>query len=267
MKLLNKAPLEKTGLIPGPPIFSALCVTVISLIIIHLTDYIVLTEFKFSLVIWQKTLIFLTLSIILSHPFKLPSWWIYIFLIFSGLFMLMNNQQVPIWLYPTLIVILGIINWNSFGDRVPLFLTNSQTIDGLSLLIDNCKKKGVFYDLGCGTCSALIPLARIYSEQKFIGVETAPVPFLISKIRIHISGLNNIEIHRKSIWDTDIKDANIIYAFLSPHPMNRLLYKCQNELDKGATLVSNSFDSIERPAEEMIEVFDRRQTKLLIWQF
>lgn len=257
------SPLIKKGVIPGPTALTGLVVAACAFGFLVLLTSI----FVIDLNVWQRTAIFAVTSMILCIPFKLPGWWIAIYAILPVLYLLQAGQDFPVWIYPLLAGGLLVLNWNSFGDRVPLYLSNKKTVDALSQIIEESKIEGTFYDLGCGIGSALIPLGKIYKDKAFIGVETAPLTWFFAFMWLKLSGCNNVKIIRKSIWDTSIQDAGIVYAFLSPHPMNKLLLKCKKELPQGASLISNSFDSDKFPAKDMIPVDDRRKTKLLVWDF
>lgn len=261
----DTSPMEKTGILPGPTALSGLAVALFSYVSVKIINFLVVNSFNYELELWQNTLLFVFISSLLSVPFQLPKWWPFIFIIFSLIFMSIHDHYIPLWIFPTLILLLAALNWNSFGDRVPLYLSNQQTVDALSLMIDK-SIKGTVYDLGCGLGSAVIPLAELHPNRYFVGVETAPLPWLIAKLRVRMKGLDNIKIKRQSMWDCQIVDAAFVYIFLSPHPMNKIINKCNNELKSGACIVSNSFDSEESPAPEMIQIYDRRQTKLLIWE-
>ena len=76
----------------------------------------------------------------------------------------------------------------------------------------------------------------------------------------------NSRIIFRSIWDTDVSNADIVYAFLSPAPMTRLHEKLKAEMKTGAVFVSNSFAVPGDEPDEIIQVDDTRQTQLLIWR-
>ncbi|MTI09657.1 class I SAM-dependent methyltransferase [Curvivirga aplysinae] len=259
----EQSALIRKGIIPGPTALTGIVVAICAFGIVWSSTLII----SIDLAVWIKTAIFAVSAMILCIPFQLPRWWIAIFAILPTAYLIMEGQSFPIWIYPTLAGGLLLLNWNSFRDRVPLYLSNKKTVETLSQFIDEKIEIEKFYDLGCGIGSALIPLAKRHPNKDFIGIETAPLTWFILWIACKLSGCKNVQIHRKSIWDISIKDADLVYAFLSPHPMDKLLLKCKKELPKGAVLISNSFDSEKFPAKEMIPVQDRRQTKLLIWEF
>lgn len=261
----DTSPLEKTGILPGPTSISALAVALLSFIFIKLISFIAVESYGYQILLWQNAALFALIASALSVPFKLPNWWPFIYLTFSFVFVILQGHDIPTWLFPTAVFLLIVLNWNSFGDRVPLYLSNPKTVESLSLLVEE-SSEGIIYDLGCGIGSAIIPLSELHPDKKFIGVETAPLSWLICIVRAHFKNLKNLKIKRQSIWNSDLKDASLVYVFLSPQPMDRIIDKCLTELNSGSTIVSNSFDSHKNPAPEMIQLYDQRETKLLIWE-
>ena len=62
-------------------------------------------------------------------------------------------------------------------------------------------------------------------------------------------------------------DFDVVYCFLSPAPMARLFAKAAAEMKPGSLFVSNSFAVPGQSPGRIVEVDDRRRTKLLIWEF
>jgi hypothetical protein len=69
------------------------------------------------------------------------------------------------------------------------------------------------------------------------------------------------------MWNIDLSEFDVVYAFLSPAPMERLFEKVRREMKPGSIFISNSFMVPGESPTETVEISDRRQTKLLIWRF
>ena len=201
-----------------------------------------------------------------SSFLRLPSWWLYIQLALPPLVAAALVLQLPSWAYLVPLALCILIFWNSADDRVPLYLTNKVTARGLLAEIPTASS-GRFYDLGCGPAGTLLHLARARPNWTFVGVETSPLIWLIARIRVALSGCDNIEILRQNLWSTDLQNADIVYVFLSPAPMDRLFRKAQTEMRTGSQLISNSFEVPEQSPSEIKQLEDGRKTKLLIWNF
>lgn len=191
-------------------------------------------------VAWQAANGLLGPSIVLYELLQLPQ----IFLAASALILL--------FLYlPTL--------WT----RVPYYPTSFATYAKLSDLISTGQAK-TFIDLGCGSASLLIYLARRHPQVKFKGVEISALPLLISKVRAHLSGLQNLEVSGESFWKIDLSQFDIIYAFLSPAPMPELWQKIRQEKGENALFISNTFEA-PAAAKKVIAVNDKRQAQLFMY--
>jgi hypothetical protein len=66
-------------------------------------------------------------------------------------------------------------------------------------------------------------------------------------------------------WKTNLAEFDVVYAFLSPVPMPALWEKACLEMRKGSVLVSNSFVIPNVKAKRVIEVGDRRKTRLYVY--
>lgn len=197
--------------------------------------------------------------------FRLPSWWIIINAVFIPATIGAMTLDLPGWIYLLAFILTLAVFWNVRTDRVPLYLTNKITWQALSgLLTENDKHR--FIDLGCGLSGALRFLAQNHPEKSFVGVESAPLPFLISKLRQWLNPLPNLKIIHADIWGLNLSGYDAAYCFLSPAPMTRLYEKVKSEMSEGSMMISNSFDVPEHPPAETITVDDGRKTRLLIWR-
>jgi SAM-dependent methyltransferase len=115
-------------------------------------------------------------------------------------------------------------------------------------------------DLGSGTGSLLRPLARLRPDCRCEGVESAPAPYLLSRLLARHQP--NIALARGDFFKMPWGDYDLVYAFLSPVPMQAVWDKARAELRPGALLVSNSFPVGGVEPEQVIEVPDRRRTRL-----
>lgn len=175
--------------------------------------------------------------------------------------------QPPLWFYPLVIGVIFIFYANTLTERVPLYLTNRTTWTALSQMLDRhsaetaLEARPAFVDLGCGLGGALAYLARAHPGWQFVGVETAPGPYLIAKLRT--ASLTNVEIRFQSLWKTNLAAFDVVYAFLSPAPMPRLHAKAAAQMRPGTVLISNSFWADAQPFDGIVEVNDARSTRLI----
>ncbi len=194
----------------------------------------------------------------------LSPWWLPINLAFVPALLALNAGDLPRWVPLAGFLGLLLLNWNSLGERVPLYLTGRRGERALSDLLRELPADFAFIDLGSGLGGTLCRLARDYPQARFVGVESAPLSFLVSWLRC--LPRRNCRIRYGSLWKAELGDFDLVYCFLSPAPMPRLWEKARTQMRRGARLVSNSFEIPGVPAEQVIPLDDWRASRLLVWR-
>ncbi len=162
-------------------------------------------------------------------------------------------------------LLLLLVFWNAHGERVPLYLTNRTTHAALQSILEREPGEALrVIDLGSGLGGALQALAHAPRVAEAVGVETAPLPWLVSALRFVRQP--RIRILRASIWSQRLTAYDVVYAFLSPEPMPRLWAKLVKESRKPMLLISNSFAVPGIEPDEVIELDDGRQTELFLYR-
>ncbi len=205
------------------------------------------------------------LAVVMGRIMLLGRAWLVLTAIATPSLVLVPVYQPPLWIFPAAVVLLAGFYINGVREQVPLYLSNSLTRQALSSLFARAGGQTLI-DLGCGLGDIVHAVAKNHPDARILGVETAPLSFLIAWIRISVFGQRNAEIRFKSIWDTNVSNADIVYAFLSPAPMSRLYEKLKSEMKPGSLFVSNSFAVPGGEPDEIIQVADSRQTQLLVWR-
>ncbi|NJD08522.1 MAG: class I SAM-dependent methyltransferase [Methylococcaceae bacterium] len=193
----------------------------------------------------------------------LPLWWLPIQASFVPMLIAMLALDLPPKLFLGLLLILLLIYPSNLKDRVPLYLSNRATWNALLRLLP-VDRPFTMIDLGCGNGGGLTYLAGQRPQGRFVGVETAPLPFLMAWMRTR--SLRNCQVRWRSLWREDLSGYLVAYAFLSPSPMARLWSKALREMGRDSLFVSNSFEVPGQPPDSVIEVGDGRRTRLLIWR-
>ncbi|HEY9080798.1 class I SAM-dependent methyltransferase [Magnetovibrio sp.] len=205
---------------------------------------------------------------VLSYLFGLRGWWLGVQFVLPIVAWAFLALSLPSWPFLLAFTGLWLVYSNVSSERVPLYLSNRTTWAALSQMIASEAQqadapgdtKPNFIDLGCGVGGTLAYLSKAHPDWRFVGVENAPGPFLVSWLRLH--GRNNARVEFKSLWDVSLGDYDIAYAFLSPAPMPRLIARAQADMKPGALLVSNSFWAPDLPYDGIAEVNDERATAL-----
>lgn len=206
----------------------------------------------------------------LGQVLGLAKWWLLINFLIPTAVVLALSFNLPAWVYPLLFIGLALVFWNSADDRVPLYLTNRTTWRSLQTLVAAearlQQKPLTVTDIGCGLGGALLYLARHCPDTKFVGIESAPLPYAIARLRVAVSGLSNLSIRYGDLWKQNLGAFDLIYCFLSPEPMPRLYKKAKSEMSPGKLLISNSFSVPGVASDDVVRVDDRRETELLLYR-
>ncbi|MBC9249178.1 trans-aconitate methyltransferase [Pseudomonas alcaligenes] len=212
---------------------------------------------------WAAVLLQAVLAAALGHWLGLRRWWLPLNLAFAPALLALQSGQWPAWWFLVAFVLLLLVNWNSFRERVPLYLSGARTRQRLSQRLAGLPADFRFVDLGCGLGGTLLQLARDYPQARLAGVETAPLVFLCAWLRC--LPYRNCRVHYRSLWQEDLSAYDAVYCFLSPAPMPELWQKARREMGAGSLLVSNSFEIPGVPPSEVIELDDWRDSRLLLW--
>lgn len=130
--------------------------------------------------------------------------------------------------------------WPPDSPWAPWWRTNKKTALSICKLAD-IKKEDVVYDLGCGDGEVLLACAKIGARG--VGVEIDPMRFIIAKIRVKLSGVEDkIKIKKKNLFKEDLSQASVIVVYLVPKALNQLVPKFKKELKKGTRIVSYKYE-------------------------
>lgn len=191
-----------------------------------------------------------------------PHWWLLIHLGFAPLLVLVHGLDIaPGWFLAGFVILL-LVFWRTDVSRVPLYLSSRETAAALLDLLPPTPCAVI--DLGCGDGRLLARLARARPDCRCYGIEHAPLPWLIA--RLNCAGLPNVSIRRGDFWAMPLAGYDLVHAFLSPAPMQRLWEKACAEMAPGSLLVSNSFAVPHVETERVVTVADRRATRLYCYR-
>ena len=127
--------------------------------------------------------------------------------------------------------------WPPDSPWAPWWKTNKKTARAMCRLA-KINKNDIVYDLGSGDGTALIVASREF-EVKGVGVEIDPLRAFISTLMIRINRVQGkIKIIRKNFYDVDISRASVVFVYLVPKALNRLLPKFRKELKPGTKIIS-----------------------------
>ena len=204
---------------------------------------------------------------LLSRVIRQPVWWLPIHLGFlPALWLTLRLTQslaLPSTVFLGIFLLLVLVFWGTVKGEVPLFLSSSA-VNAALLEIIAAENPANLIELGAGIGSVVVPLAEKLPALPITAIENAPLPWLI--LRWRCRKFANVKIGRQSFWDCNFGDYALAFAFLSPLVMSRIGKKCRHEMRHGL-LVSSSFEIPAQPAETILTLDDRRQTRLYCYRF
>jgi hypothetical protein len=243
-----------------PPSIIALLVQLAALLLASFTTHLFNTQFAPILF----ALICGILAATLSHFVGLARWWLYIQFFFAPLLVLMLALNIPPIIFFIAFVIMLVVYWSTFRTQVPLYLSSKKVWQALETKLPS-SQPFTFIDLGSGIGGVLTHLARTNPNGHYHGVEAAPLPFLWSWLRIRFGRHKQCSVHWGSLWNINLSEYDIVFAYLSPVPMNALWRKAKQEMRPGSVFISNTFAVQEIPPQETITVDDLHHSTLYLW--
>lgn len=201
---------------------------------------------------------------LLSRVAKLDPWWMAIQLVFAPAVLLVSSAGLPRWVWITLFGVLLFVYWSTFRTQVPLYLSSSKVRVALVPLLPAGPFR--FMDVGSGVGGVLTDLSAIRRDGEYIGIESAPFPWLVSWLRILVGRHANCTARFGSLWNCDLGEYDVVFAYLSPVPMAALWEKVQREMRPGSVFISNTFAVSAAPPDETVSVDDLHGSTLYLWR-
>jgi hypothetical protein len=233
-----------------------------------------------------------------SHFAGLARWWLAIQFAFVPALVLMLSFDIPSGYFLAAFLVLLVVYWSTFRTQVPLYLSSNKVwhelesylpspVSGItsdlaalppsrmaSSSIRGAGGEGAndgkpnfrFVDLGSGLGGVLTHLASVRPDGQYTGVESAPLPFLWSWLRIRLGGYRQCTVQWGSLWDSDLSQYDIVFAYLSPVPMERLWHKARAEMRPGSVFISSTFAVPDQSPHETVQVDDLHRSTLLVWR-
>jgi hypothetical protein len=210
------------------------------------------------------TLLCGTLAAGLSQIAGLARWWLLIQFGFAPALVLMLALDIPSGFFLGAFFVMLVVYWSTFRTQVPLYLSSNKVWQSLETRLP-AEQPFTFIDLGSGIGGVLTHLAQTHPQGSYHGVEAAPLPFIWSWLRIKFGGYRNCTVHWGSLWDRDLSQYDVVFAYLSPVPMEKLWRKARTEMRPGTIFISSTFTLLDQTHYETVQVDDLHHSTLFIW--
>lgn len=146
--------------------------------------------------------------------------------------------------------------------RVP-YVPSSRKVTKELMKLAHFKKGDVVYDLGCGDGRLLFAAENFARKHKTKiqtkGYEAAPFPYLLARFKKWFFQ-SNIQLNFQNFFQGNFKNADVIFCYLGPEVMAKLLPKFKKECRKGTRIYSNTF---QMKGMEPTQVWPRNHQKNL----
>jgi trans-aconitate methyltransferase len=181
----------------------------------------------------------------------------------------MYYENLEIWiLIGTLFIVMvgiaaSIIQWSIRNQISPM---PSSPKAKRTILAGIPEVSGTIYELGSGWGTLAFPVARRYPHCQVIGLETSPIPYRLSRLRLIFERLPNLKLKNADFFSYPLQDASLVVCYLYPEAMRRLKEKFLAELKPGTWVISNTFAIPGWSPHQVLKVDDMYFTKIYIYR-
>jgi predicted RNA methylase len=118
----------------------------------------------------------------------------------------------------------------------------------------------ILYDLGSGDGRVLVMAAREFGACA-IGIEISPIHCVVARVNAFLGGINDkVEIRWTSFYNVDLKDADVIFVYMTSRETTRLRPRLERQLRPGTRVISISceiagWQPVEFNREELIFLY------------
>lgn len=152
----------------------------------------------------------------------------------------------------TLLTIGVMLTYGSIISKVPIVMVRQRSV---SFIIETLKLSddSILYDLGSGDGRVLEYALKHNPNINVVGLELAPWPRLVSKIRLKKFG-RHVQILNKDFFTYDFSNASHIYLYLLPAVMDELKPIFDKTLSHGTRVVSCDFQFTNKSPDEILAI-------------
>ena len=125
--------------------------------------------------------------------------------------------------------------------------------------------KALTTDLGCGSGTLLIPLAKKFPDHLFVGYEWDIVPYTLARYKTR--KLLNITILRGDFFQQDLSKYDLVLCYLGTTIEEKIGKKLNEELKKGSLVIAEiSKLSVLKLQKEISVFYGPLNTKIYLYE-
>lgn len=139
-------------------------------------------------------------------------------------------------LIAVLLILLTFV-WPPDSPWSPWWRTDKKTAK-IACKLAGISKKDVVYELGSGDGEFILVAAKDFHAKKAIGIEIDHTRYYISRIKKQLGKVDNSLFIRSDFKKIKISDATVVYFYLVPNVIKRIMPKLKKELKPGTKIIS-----------------------------
>jgi hypothetical protein len=193
-------------------------------------------------------------------------WWLIIQLFFPIAVFLALSLHLPPIVFLVAFIFMLALYWTTFQTQVPFYPSNSATWNAVADLLPQ-ETRVKFIDIGSGLGGLILHLDRCRADCDFVGIEIAPLPWLISWLRALI-GRRRCRFLLGNYNQLNFSHYDVVFAYLSPAVMSAVWEKARAEMRPETLFISYEFpiaarnpDNTIRPSVTSAELYCWRMTE------
>ncbi|QOY96721.1 class I SAM-dependent methyltransferase [Massilia sp. UMI-21] len=194
----------------------------------------------------------------------LASWWRFIQFFFAPALLGASALAIPPLVFLAVFLFLLLLYWSTYRTQVPYYPSNRRVWEALASLLPARERVRVI-DIGSGLGGLVLHLARLRPGIEAAGIELAPLPWLLSRLRARLAG-SGARFLRGDYEHLDFAQFDVVFAYLSPAAMDALWRKAAREMRPGALLISYEFVIDDRLPDRTVYPTEGGPA-LYIWDF
>jgi SAM-dependent methyltransferase len=199
----------------------------------------------------QTALLHGAIAALLARLRRMAAWWWLILLVFPVAAMGVARLHLPSWLFLAVFLFLLVLFWSTFRSQVPFYPSGLSAWDAVAGLLPSGRPIR-FMDIGSGLGGAVLDLSRRRPDCEFTGIEIAPLPWLVSRVRAMLAG-NRCRFVLGDYLRLDFAEYDVVFAYLSPAAMTALWQKASAEMRPGSLLLSYEFHIPGAPPDIVVQ--------------
>jgi hypothetical protein len=199
----------------------------------------------------------------------LAVWWRAIEFLFPLAVLAALSLRLPPWLFLAVFLFLLGLYWSTFRTQVPYYPSHPAVWDAVRQQLPPPRAQGDggndgnggagrplrVIDIGSGLGGLVLYLARVRADAECVGIELAPLPWLVSRLRALVGG-HRARFILGDYERLDFGQFDVVFAYLSPAAMGALWRKAEAEMRAGSILISYEFAIDARAPDQTIHATD-----------